>query len=305
MTHILAPAKLNLTLDVLHRRPDGYHEIASVFLAVTLADRLTVARVPDGAGQLGESSLRRRSGSVALHHHEIRVTCEGFEAPSDQTNTAYQAAHLSLREFGLSGGCDIHIEKRIPPGGGLGGGSSDAAAVIQWLADEAGIMDADRIATVAAKIGSDVPFFLGEACALVQGRGEILHSLPMPPPIPIVIIYPSDPVSTKDAYSLLTPSGLTYADTATARLVSLLEQRANWRDIAAMLANDFETAILPTRPDIAQAKDFLIEIGALGALMTGSGAAVFGLFDDSGHAESVAEIARVNFGWAQAAMTKE
>jgi 4-diphosphocytidyl-2-C-methyl-D-erythritol kinase len=282
VTRILAaPAKVNLTLDVLGRRDDGYHEIATVLLALTLADRVSVERTGGG----------------------IEVTCEGFDVPEGDSNIAHRAAVLCLQEFGLEGGCRIHIEKNIPVGAGLGGGSSDAGAIINRLADEAQVADREARRRVAARVGSDVAFFIDGGCALATGRGEIIEPLTIPEPVSVVVVFPGGPVSTSDAYARIELGDPALGECSSFRMADLVRGRASWRDITAAFSNDFENVVAAERPDIVEAERFLIENGALGAMLAGSGGAVFGVFDDPDQARTAADLARLNFGWAAATET--
>jgi len=259
-------AKINLALAVLGRRPDGYHNIETVFQAIDLADELEFH--PSG---------------------EISLTCEELPDVSEKDNSVWKAA-LALAELtGEQRGVAITLRKKIPSGAGLGGGSGNAASALLglrrfWNLD---VSDADLYA-VASELGSDVPFFLMGGAALGKGRGEILTALPDFQPEHIVVVYPGISVSTASAYRALN-LGLTSVD-SDPRIQSFLGLAENGNSWRAGVFNDFETAILPAHPEIAEAKSFLEKRGAISTLLSGSGSSVFGFFlnEESARAASVA-----------------
>ena len=267
MLTVNAHAKINLALAVLGKRSDGFHEIRSIFQTISLADRVTL------------SFERRRQTRVW-------VTCS-VEIPG--TNLAEKAARAVLEAVKLSGAVHIHIDKRIPMGGGLGGGSTDAAAVLMALPSLAGrSIPQDRLKDIAVSLGSDVPFFLYGGCAVGMGQGEELYPLPDPRPVHGLLLTPQVHVSTKDAYAALgrTAGALTSDRNfpILKRLQSLgwsLEVRAPKAVWSADCQNDFEEVVFRQYPVLQVLRRKLSRTGAAPALMTGSGAALFGLYDDA------------------------
>jgi 4-diphosphocytidyl-2-C-methyl-D-erythritol kinase len=252
-------AKLNLGLRVLYKRPDGYHELRTVFQTISLADRITV-------------SFERASKT----HIEI----EG--APEIEDNLVARAAARVLQELRVPARVYFHLEKTIPMGAGLGGGSSDAAAVLLALPVLAGrILTAGRARAIALDLGSDVPFFLCGGTALAMGRGEELYPLPELPRSRVLIVAPEIHSSTVQAYRDLSP-GLT-TESLQNKLLSF--QQEVWQGGAAAAANDFEEVVFARHPELKRVRDRLRRTGARRAAMTGSGSAVFGVFDDSASLE--------------------
>jgi 4-diphosphocytidyl-2-C-methyl-D-erythritol kinase len=246
--HTKAPAKINLSLDILGKRADGYHDLKTVMASVSLYDDLTLTFTPCGAGA---EMFTAYAGGV------------------ESDNLAADAAGLFMRAAGISGwSIHIHIEKRIPVGAGLGGGSSNAAAVLRAL-DGWRSIPKNTLANLAFELGSDVPYCLRGGVCLAQGRGEILTPLPPLPECRIVLCTPPVCVSTAEAfrkYDALDP----------------LNQA-----LAKMLDNAFEAVIL--LPEIAEIKDIMTGAGASQAMMSGSGPTVFGIFDDETQAKTAYE----------------
>lgn len=257
-----APAKLNLMLHILGRRPDGYHEIDSVMIPVSLYDEVRVA----------VRASRGRS--------RVRLTVRGATrgVPRDGRNLAVRAAQAFLEATGASAAVSIVLEKAIPPASGLGGGSSDAAAVLRALcALQPGVIPRHRLLEIAARIGADVPFFLRGRPARVGGIGEIVRPfrgriLPW-----FVVAVPRPGVSTAAAYRALRLT----REGASSRL-------RRFRHSVSYRVNDLETAVIPRRPDIGRLKGYLQEAGARTALMSGSGSAVFGAFATQKRARAAA-----------------
>ncbi|RMF57012.1 MAG: 4-(cytidine 5'-diphospho)-2-C-methyl-D-erythritol kinase [Bacteroidetes bacterium] len=267
----LAPAKINLGLHVLRRRPDGYHDLETVFLRIGWADRLTA-----------------RPGET------LRMTCSDPALPTDERNLCMKAARALQRAFGVTHGAALHLEKHVPYGAGLGGGSSDAAATLLLLSDLWGL-DAppDRLHALAAGLGSDVPFFLGPEAAFATGRGERLTPLLDPAtgapyrfPFALVVAVPPVHVATAEAYRLVRPRATGRPDL---RAVVTSNDLARWR---AELVNDFEAPVMAAFPGIRTAREVLVAAGAGYAALSGSGAAVFGVFEAEAAARTAAEAAR-------------
>jgi len=247
---ILAHAKVNLTLEVLRRRNDGFHEIRSLMVPLALADRL--ALTPGG------SRLR-------------------IEVPNDPTlegehNLAFRAASAFRERFGLPG-IAIRLEKRIPVAAGLGGGSSDAAAVLRGLATLRGI-DPALLPPLAEALGSDVPFFLSEKPALVAGRGERLEPAPRMPPLWLLLVKPDFGISAADAYRAWRGDApmrfrIRQATWETARTAPALGK---------LLRNDLQPGCLALQPQLAQLLERLGKLRSVGVLMSGSGSTCFAAF---------------------------
>lgn len=265
----LSPAKVNLVLKVLGKRPDGFHDIFSVMAPVSLCDTLLVS----------VSAHNGADGSSA-----VTVTTNNPSIPDGPANLAYKAAELILKEAGVNRVVTVHITKRIPAGAGLGGGSSNAAAVLMAINDSlGGPLGDEALRSIAATLGSDVPFFLLKKPALAKGRGEILEPLELGK-LFFVLINPGFEVSARFAYDnlLLTKSGENNT-----LMYSQFPDYAP-KDIVKMLVNDLERAVIKAHPEIKALKDRLTGAGALGVLMSGSGPTVFGLFSDEVSANEVA-----------------
>jgi 4-diphosphocytidyl-2-C-methyl-D-erythritol kinase len=261
-----AYAKINLGLKILGRRDDGYHELRTVYQSISLADRVEVG-------------LDSRMG-------EVRLEATGFSVPAGRENLAVRAAEAALQELGLRRRVLISLQKRIPPGSGLGGASSDAAAVLRALVRLSGKrIPSHRLLHLAAELGSDVPFFLIGGRCLGVGRGEEVYPLAEVPRQTVVALFPGEGVSTAEAYRLLQAPRLT---AVLARPTIELFGGAAMGDGARLPDNDFESLILPRFPQLAEAKRIMQRSGARVAALSGSGSALFGLFADRGRAQRAA-----------------
>ncbi len=267
---VLAPAKLNLTLDVLGRREDGYHEIKMVMQSVSLADRVTLAVEP------GEGI----SASADLNF-----------LPHDQRNLAVAAA-LRLREAvgGEWGKVSITLNKRVPVCAGMAGGSSDAAAVLRGLNTLLKLeLSPGELAKIGEKVGSDVPYCVLGGTALAEGRGERITPLPPLPPCSVVLAKPEFPVSTPELFARI-DSRQPKCHPDTAGILKALEA-GDLPGVARRLFNVFEE-VLPDRKRmrVEELKGELLRCGGLGAGMSGTGPTVFGLFQDAGEAEAAGDV---------------
>ncbi len=253
---VLACAKVNLSLKVLHKRPDGYHELRTILQTISLADRIRI-------------ECRRAKRTT--------VEIESSVAISD--NLAARAARAVLDEGGVTAAVRLELEKHIPMGAGLGGGSSDAAAVLLALPVLLGFnLPLDRLTALAAGLGSDVPFFLYGGSALGIGRGTELYPLPGAGRLPGMVISPDVHVSTAEAYAGLGPE-LTSPELS--RNLNVFQSLV-W-GLGEVLSNrtcenDFEVSVFRRHPRLEKIKRKLLKEGADPAMMTGSGAAMFGLF---------------------------
>lgn len=279
---IAAPAKINLTLDVLGKRPDGYHELETVMHQINLHDRITLEK-----GEKG-----------------IRLHCSREDIPADEGNLAYKAAALFFREFPCEEGITIWIEKNIPIGAGLAGGSTDAAAVLEGLNH---LFDKpfshQRLMQLAAIIGSDIPFCLmghhilsegkGDdplqgATALARGRGEQLAALENCCLDYIVLVKPEFSISTAAVYGALQMEKVQQRPDNAAFIKEWIS--CDMINIAQGMVNVLETVSTEMHPEIIKIKTQLRELGACNAIMSGSGPSVFGLFRDRYTAERAARV---------------
>ena len=254
-------AKLNLGLRVLYRRPDGYHELRTVFQTISLADRLDIF------------FATARNTKIALHG-----------TPEIADNLVERAARLVLEALQIHGDVELTLRKNIPMGAGLGGGSSDAAAVLLALPVLAGkTLPAATLHSIATELGSDVPFFLHGGTALGLGRGEELYPLPDQPHARGLLVVPNIHSSTADAYRDLSQ---TLTSIALQNKLNTFQQEV-WRVVAggargvATDENDFEEVVFARHPGLREIKERLLECGARPAAMTGSGSAVFGIFAET------------------------
>jgi 4-diphosphocytidyl-2-C-methyl-D-erythritol kinase len=275
---LIAPAKINLYLEIIGDRPDGYHELTMILQSIALADRLTL-----------------RANGI----EQIRVRCDDPQVPTDQSNLAYVAAALMAKQFpklfAQYGGVDIAIEKQIPMGAGLAGGSADAAAVLVGidLLWNLGLTQVE-LQELAALIGSDIPFCIAGGTAIATGRGEKLSPLPSLDAIYVVLAkYRSIAVSTPWAYKTYRQQfGQTYRlepqpeQVHASAIVAAINQRDRKR-MGELLQNDLEKAVLPAYPQVAQLRQTLTSLDTLGVMMSGSGSAVFALVESQAKAEQV------------------
>lgn len=250
-----APAKINLMLDVLHKRPDGYHEVEMIMTMVDLADRLEM---------------------IALPRDTIIISSQAGYIPLDEKNLAFQAAKLIKERYNVRSGVYIHLDKKIPVAAGLAGGSSDAAATLRGLNRlwELGIPE-EELKELGAELGSDVPFCVTGGTALATGRGEVLTPLANPPQCWVVLAKPPINVSTAEVYGRLQAEQITDHPSAI-RMREALERRS-FTEVCQALGNVLEQVTLELHPEVAQLKEAMLRLGADGVLMSGSGPTVFGL----------------------------
>lgn len=263
---VLAPAKINLILKILDRRVDGFHNLWSLMQTVGLEDEVSIC--------------------LNQGHSEISLQCDSQSLSVDQTNLVYRAAAAVLQRSERKVGLDIALTKRIPMGAGLGGGSSDAAATIIGLNQllKLGWSVAD-MATVGQSLGSDVPFFFFAPSAVVSGRGEHVNAIQVIGSRWVVLVNPGFPVETKWAYQQLsaTRSGVQPLSASHATLGQ--ESHLSWEQILRVAENDFEIPVFKAHPVLREIKLQLVAEGAEAALLSGSGATVFGVFRDETSAQ--------------------
>jgi 4-diphosphocytidyl-2-C-methyl-D-erythritol kinase len=274
---VTAPAKINLSLHVLGRRDDGFHEIRTVFQAVDLGDEVCVTRAGDG----------------------IELDVRGPDLWPVEKNLAYRAAELFREASGEAQGVHIRLTKKVPAGAGLGGGSSDAAAVLRAMAGRSLGPTRRTLMSLGARLGSDVPFFLGESpLARGLGRGEILEPLPPLPPADLVLALPSVHVSTAGAYASLSRPALPAGAAVPLRHdASAGAGAGSWTEVLGALHNDFQPVVSERHAEVRRSLDALREAGALAASLSGSGGACFGFFADRAAAVAAADALTLEVGW--------
>ena len=259
--------KLNLTLDVLGKRADGYHDLEMVMCSVSLRDELTL--------NLGTGK-------------PWAVTCDRPGIPAGPENLCWKAAAAYCEAAGVDPqGLSVHIEKKLPAQAGMAGGSSDAAAVLRALNRHYGRLSEEALRAVGLSVGSDVPYCLFGGMALARGRGELLSRLPaLPKGLCFVLAKPEFSVSTPALFRQLDAVGVTQRPDTPAMLRAL--EAGNAAEIGRQLANAFEPAVAADYPVVEQIRRVLLANGALGARLTGTGSVVFGLFDDEDAARAAA-----------------
>ena len=272
---IRAYAKINLSLDIVGRRDDGYHLLKSVMQSVSLYDSVTVEKADGG---------------------EISVSTNLPYLATDRRNIAYLAAEYFLSEAGISEGIKINLEKNIPMGAGLGGGSADAAAVLRALNEIFNEpLSFDELLRIGLKCGADVPFCMTGGTCLAEGLGEILTPLPPLPPCHILIVKPKMSVNTKSAFSDYDKRESEMHPKTDEIIKSL--NAANLYEICIRLYNVLENAVAPYYKELNKYKGIMLDCGALGSVMTGSGSAVFGIFTDKDRAkEALRRFKRMKIG---------
>lgn len=256
---VQAYAKVNLTLDVLGRREDGYHDLCSVMQEISLHDDVLL--------ELGTGE-------------EWKLYCNALDVPCDETNLAWKAARVFFDRVGREpNGLTVRITKRIPSQAGLGGGSSDAAAVLRLLNEHYGTpLSVSELCALGAQVGSDVPFCVLGGTALAEGRGERLKKLPAAPKLYFAVCKPDAAFSTPKLYAKLDEITVTERPDTEGMCEAL--RSGDKARIGEGLCNVFEQAVSGSFPALSEIKSVLLACGALGAQMTGSGSAVFGIFAD-------------------------
>lgn len=275
---VSAPAKINWVLDLLERRPDGFHELETVASAVTLADELTITDGPDGSA--------------------VSLTCTDPSLPTDASNLAHRAATRLARRAGICGGVSIHLTKHIPAGAGLGGGSSDAAAVLRalnrlWALN----WSLPRLIPLAAAIGSDVPLLLVGGTAVARGRGEFVESIPFSWPGSVLIAIPGIHVPTPDVYADVLPDDLRgVSDAVTAFSGPHAGRRWTARDLLERCRNALEPAAFRRFPHLAHLHAELRRASTRPWRLCGSGSSMFTACDTPDEAADCATNVRARLG---------
>lgn len=267
-----AYGKINLGLDVVRKREDGYHEVRMIMQTVNLYDKITMERTEE-AGIRTETNLPY--------------------VPDDEGNLAYRAAKLLMDEFKLPGGVRIQIRKFIPVAAGMAGGSTDAAAVLVGMNRMFGLKLTKReLMKRGVKLGADVPYCIMRGTALSEGIGEILTELPPAPQCHLILAKPQVSVSTKAVYGKLRANELKPEEHPDIDGMVAAIREGDLDGVVSRLGNVLETVTIPDHPEIGEIKRILTENGADGALMSGSGPTVFGIFRDREAAERACEALR-------------
>lgn len=268
---LLSPAKVNLHLEVLEKRPDGYHEIQTLMHRVDLCDRIEIEEGGEG----------------------ICLVTEGEAIPEGVNNLACKAAQVFCRDVGIQRNFRIRIQKRIPVGAGLGGGSGNAATTLLALNEltQAGLKR-EFLMALGARLGADVPFFIFQEPALARGKGEVLTPVNLPVPLWFLMLVPPFQISTAwayDAYDRLAGKKK--------KATPLQDSYGSLAALGPVLRNDLEIPAFSQYPELARMKEELLRRGARGALMSGSGSVVFGLFPRKDEAWEAEKELELPIGW--------
>lgn len=257
-----AYAKINLGLDVIGRLPNGYHEVRMIMQTVGIYDVLTLKKIPEG----------------------IVVTTDNGDLPTDENNLIYKSARLMLEQYRLPGGVSIHLEKNIPIAAGMAGGSTDAAATFIGMNElfEVGAGE-EELRELGVKVGADVPYCIMGGTALAEGIGEKLTPLPAPQDCYLLIAKPDINVSTKYVYEHLDAEGVEKHPDIDGMIEAL--KQGSLTGIVERMSNVLENVTVKKYPVIQEMKQNMLDNGALGSLMSGSGPTVFGIFDERESAE--------------------
>ena len=258
---VFAPAKINVILRILDRRPDGFHNLWSIMQTVALEDEVSI--------------------KICADRQDIQLRCDMTQLAADQSNLVYRAAAEVLARAQQAIGLDIELRKRIPMGAGLGGGSSDAAATIIGLNHLLRLeWSPTQMADIGQSLGSDVPFFLFAPSAFVAGRGETVRPVVVEGARWVVLVNPGFEVNTKWAYQELAATRTAVTPLSLVQRELDRQSRVSWAQLIATAENDFEAPVFATHGKLREIKRSLQAHGAEIALLSGSGATVFGVFAD-------------------------
>ncbi|MFD2045578.1 4-(cytidine 5'-diphospho)-2-C-methyl-D-erythritol kinase [Ornithinibacillus salinisoli] len=259
-----APAKINLSLDVLGKRNDGHHDVEMIMTTIDLADRIELDK---------------------LQEDRIEVSLWSRYVPNDERNLAYKAAKLFKVQYGIKQGVHIKIEKNIPVSAGLGGGSTDAAAVLRGLNKlwDVGV-SLEELALLGLKIDSDVPFCVYGSTAIAKGQGEIITRLPSPPSCWVILAKPDIGVSTKSIFHRVNTDVIPHPHTNA--IIQALHEK-DFHNICNHIGNSLEAVTMSIYPDVKRIKQKMAVAGADGVLMSGSGPTVYGLVQHHNKAQRI------------------
>lgn len=279
---INAPAKINIGLDVTGKREDGYHEIRTIMQSIKLFDRLTLTKT-------------RAPG--------VRLSTNLKFLPTDDNNLIVKSAKMLIKEFDLPGGLNINLEKRIPVAAGMAGGSTDAASTMLAINQmyDIGLKDSGLMKR-AVKLGADIPYCIMKGTALAEGIGEKLSTVPKLPGCTILLVKPKIHVSTKDVYGgLVLDENTVHPDID--RMIDAMKNKS-LKTLCDNMGNILESVTISLHPEIADIKQFMLDHGALGSLMSGSGPTVFGIYKDKNAAQLAKEEALKAFDKSFAFVTE-
>ncbi|MGA9995019.1 MAG: 4-(cytidine 5'-diphospho)-2-C-methyl-D-erythritol kinase [Pyrinomonadaceae bacterium] len=269
-------AKINWTLRVLGRRADGYHELRTIFQTISLQDSLIFHEEANG---------------------ELRLTCDSPDIPVDESNLILRAAHALRDLYAVKKGAHVHLTKKIPAAGGLGGGSSDAAIALVGLAHLWQIeISRNKLSEIGARIGADVPFFFTGGTALGTGLGTEVSPLTGAYAEHLLVVTPDVKVSTAEAYKALNAPALTKQLGDIILSISRADEQFH-DSLHEALHNDFEPVVFRLYPEIERVKKALLAQGARGALLAGSGSSVFGIFDNREAQQQAHDALKAETGW--------
>lgn len=264
---VKAPAKINLTLDVKHRRSDGYHELKMIMQTIDIYDELTITE----------------TGTAGI---DLAMSKDLPENLAPEDNLVYKAARLMQDKYSLSSGLSIHLEKNIPAAAGLAGGSADCAAALLGINKLFKLhLSKEELCTLGVTLGADVPFCIHQGTMLAEGIGELLTPLPDLSPLWVVLLKPDISVSTAEVYGKLNLHYI-YFHPDTKMAIDAIAHR-DYVSLGQNLMNVLESVTIDKHPVLSDLKEFLLQSGALGSVMSGSGPTVYGLFQN----ETLAKIA--------------
>ncbi|WP_156289986.1 4-(cytidine 5'-diphospho)-2-C-methyl-D-erythritol kinase [Oceanobacillus salinisoli] len=259
-----APAKINLSLDVLRKREDGFHDVEMIMTTIDLSDRIELH---------------------SLDEDKIEISMESRYVPNDERNLAYKAAHAFKKKYAIKTGVHIGIEKNIPVSAGLGGGSTDAAAVLRGLNRLWNLnIPLDELAVLGATIGADVSFCVYGNTAIARGYGEQIEVLASPPPCWVVLAKPNIGVSTWTIFNRVKINELYHPNTK--RVMEALYEK-DFHKLCQYMGNSLEPITSSLHPEVSQIKQAMMNIGAPGVLMSGSGPTVYGLVEHENKARRI------------------
>ena len=272
-------AKINWFLRVLGKRADGFHELCTIFQTVSLCDEITFSK-----------------------SDELILTCNDEKVPTDESNLIVKAANVLRERFDIKAGAKIHLEKNIPSPGGLGGGSSNAAVALLGLVKLWNLeIDFENLVKIGAQLGADVPFFFYGGTCLGTGRGTDLLPIEDFEEKYLLIVTPNVEVSTREAFARINAPRLT--NFSSKSILHLCQSEAEAFDLRqSELKNDFETSIFAVEPEIQRVKEKLLELGAIRASMSGSGASIFAIFDNKETRQATQKALERESNWRQFAV---